>query len=84
MGFISRHITPLVINSLRAVTHTNTHTDDPQRINFKKPGAGWPAVSVCLVYEVFGMRSIPFFPILFKWRPQVGYISFRGNLLIHA
>ena len=42
------YITPLVINNLgRGHTHTgththtqmNTHTDDPHRINFKKPGA---------------------------------------------
>ena len=37
---------PVVINSLRCEhTHTtHTHTDDPHRINFKKPGAptlGW-------------------------------------------
>ena len=33
---------PLVINSLGADTdpHANTHTDDPHRINSKKPGAG--------------------------------------------
>ena len=35
---------PLVVNSLRGGhTHTrkqtHTHTDDPHRINFKKPGA---------------------------------------------
>ena len=27
MGSISHHITPLVINSLRAHTHTHTHTN---------------------------------------------------------
>ena len=44
--FISRHITPLVINSLghgHTHTHTNMHTDDPHRINFKKPGVRGPA-----------------------------------------
>ena len=44
MRLISRHIMPLVINSLgsghtHTRTHTNTHTNDPHRINFKKPGA---------------------------------------------
>ena len=34
------YITPLVINSLGGGhTQANTHTDDPHRINFKKPGA---------------------------------------------
>ena len=45
MGFISHHITPLVINSFgngHTHTHTHAHTDDPHRINFKKPGARWP------------------------------------------
>ena len=37
MGFISHHITPLVINSLGG-EHTLTHTDDLHSINFKKPG----------------------------------------------
>ena len=32
---------PLVINSLGR-GHTNTHTDDSQRINFKKPGMRRP------------------------------------------
>ena len=40
MRSISCRIMPLVINSLgRGHTHTNMHTDDPHRINFKKPGA---------------------------------------------
>ena len=53
MGSISCHITPLVISSLGARTHTHTqththkhthmHTGDPQKINFKKPGVCWPA-----------------------------------------
>ena len=49
MGSISRHITPLVINSLggghthtHANTQIHTHTDDPHRINFKKPGTHRP------------------------------------------
>ena len=34
---------PLVINSLgQGHTHASTHTDDPHRINFKKPGARHP------------------------------------------
>ena len=54
MGSISSHITPLVINSLGGgdtYTHiyANTHTDDPHRINFKKPGAGWPVAGAHLV-----------------------------------
>ena len=47
MESISHHITLLVINSLgggHTHTHANTHTDDPHRFNFKKPGARWPAV----------------------------------------
>ena len=41
MGFISYHITPLVIYSLGVDTHmhTNRHTNDPHRTTFKKPGA---------------------------------------------
>ena len=47
MGFISHHITPLVINSLgRRYTHTHTHTrmhtDNPHRIYFKKQGTRRP------------------------------------------
>ena len=40
MGFVSCHITSLVIYNLKAHTHThmNMHTNDLQRINFKKPG----------------------------------------------
>ena len=48
---------PLVINSLggrhtHTQTHTCTHTDDPHRINFKKPGAlvcgrRTPGLKVC-------------------------------------
>ena len=53
MGFISLHITPLVINSLgRGHTHTYTHTEDPHRINFKKPGAlvaGWRMLGLKIV-----------------------------------
>ena len=30
-------------------THTYTHTDDPHRINFKKPGAHRPQANACLV-----------------------------------
>ena len=54
---------PLVINSLGVDTYTHTHThthkhthankhtdtDDPHRINFKKPGAHRPVASTCLV-----------------------------------
>ena len=42
MGFISRYIMPLVINSLghgHTHTHTSKHINDLLRINFKKPGA---------------------------------------------
>ena len=56
MESISRHITPIVINSLggghthtHANTHTHTHTDNPHRINFKKPGARRPAAGARLV-----------------------------------
>ena len=40
MGSISRHITPLVINSLGAGTHTHTHThtDIRGQSNSKEPG----------------------------------------------
>ena len=48
MESISRHITPLVINSLGG-GHTHTHTDNPHRINFKKPGARRPQASARLV-----------------------------------
>ena len=44
------YIMPLVINSLgggHTHTHANTHTNDPHRINFKKPGT--PAVGARLV-----------------------------------
>ena len=40
------HITPLVINSLGADTHTHTHKHTYRRLhrnNFKKPGVRWPA-----------------------------------------
>ena len=56
MGSISRHITPLVINNLggghtHTLTHThaNTHTDDPHRFNFKKPGVRQPVAGARLV-----------------------------------
>ena len=39
MRSILHHITPLVINNLaRGDAHTHTHTNDPRRIKFKKPG----------------------------------------------
>ena len=50
------HIMPLVINSLgrghthtstHTHTHTNMHTNDPHRINFKKPG-GAPGLKTSL------------------------------------
>ena len=41
MEFISHHITPLVIYSLGADTHTSIHTDDLHRINFKKTGVSF-------------------------------------------
>ena len=44
MGFISHHITSLVIYSLGGGYIINTHTDDPHRINFKKPGMCWPQI----------------------------------------
>ena len=43
MGSISRHIMPLVINSLGADTHTNTHTNVRGQSNSKKPGTRRPA-----------------------------------------
>ena len=56
MESISHHITPLVINSLRdrhthkyTHTHTHTRTDNPHRINFKKPGTCRPQSGVHLV-----------------------------------
>ena len=58
MGSISRHITPLVINSLggghtrkHTHTHIHTHTDDPHRINFKKPGVRRPQAGARLVLK---------------------------------
>ena len=48
MGFISRHIMPLVIiiNNLGCGhAHACTHTDDPHRINFKKPVSLQPVAS---------------------------------------
>ena len=48
MGFISCHITPLIINSIRGGhTHTHKHVNTrtyrrPHRNNFKKPGATGP------------------------------------------
>ena len=51
---ISCHITPLVINSLwRRHTHTNTHADNPHRINVKKPGACQPVAGVWLAHAWF-------------------------------
>ena len=61
MGSISRHITPLVINSLggrhthantHTHTHTHMHTDNLYRINFKKPGTRWPRAGAYLIYKV--------------------------------
>ena len=64
--FISCHITPLVINSLRGRhTHTNTRTDFPDKSNFKKPStssqgpdawfksihAEWFTVTLCCVVQ---------------------------------
>ena len=56
MGSISHHIMPLVIDSLRgghthARKHTYTHTDDLNRINFKKPGMCRPVASAHLVQK---------------------------------
>ena len=53
MEFISRHIMPLVIDSLgggHTHTQTHTHTDDPHRINFKKPGAGRHAPGLTTIH----------------------------------
>ena len=56
MGWISCHITPLVINSLRGTyTHTHTHTHTRAHTNFldkgnlKKPDMHWPAAGMYLM-----------------------------------
>ena len=40
MGFISHHLLFIAYRGgdTHTYMHTNTHTDNPQRINFKKPG----------------------------------------------
>ena len=67
MGSISRHITPLVINSLgrghthtHARMHTNMHTDDPNRINSKKPGVTGrraPGIKIDAYYNDFVVKG---------------------------
>ena len=47
-GSISRHVTPLVINSLGG-RHTHTHTDIRRQSNSKKPGVHQPQAGVHLV-----------------------------------
>ena len=54
MKSISRHIMPLVMNSLgsghtHTRKHTLTHTDNPHRIDFKKAGARRPQAGTHLV-----------------------------------
>ena len=54
MRSISHLIKPLVINSLggghtHTNTHTHTHSDDPHKINFKKPDADRPEAGMRLV-----------------------------------
>ena len=41
MGYISCHITPLVINSLGADTQTQTHTDICTETILRIPGVRW-------------------------------------------
>ena len=60
---------PLVIYSLgrgHTRTHMNMHTDDPHRINFKKPGARRPAASapVLKCEEVYFVHMAPIFSCL--------------------
>ena len=69
MGSISRHITPIVINSLgggHTHTYANTHTDDPHRINCKKPG-------VC--QRVPGLKILQTISILSKVIIMVSLVS---------
>ena len=39
----------LIASGADTHTHTNTHTNDPHRINFKKPGVRRPAAGARLV-----------------------------------
>ena len=56
MRSISHHITPLVINSL-GCGHTHTHTDDPHRINFKKPGGTPGLINENIIEAKVGIKS---------------------------
>ena len=50
MRFISDHIMPLVITSLRGGhSDTQTYTYFADKINFKKPGMCQPVAGACLV-----------------------------------
>ena len=57
MGFISRHITPLVINSLggghtHTNTHTHTHIHTSAQKQFQEPGARRPQAGAHLVEKL--------------------------------
>ena len=39
-------------------THTQTHSNVPHRINFKKPTVSLPAASTCLVINKRGVRAL--------------------------
>ena len=57
---------PLVIDSLgsgHTQTHKRTHTDDPHRINFKKPGTpacSWLSPGLIRVDNMYAKFNIPY------------------------